>query len=94
MPSASKEGVPCLLEGVVIEGKGWFGCSYKTADGWVGHKGVLVLTHTDSCLNSGSLNQLSDKHIVPSALVHRAFCDLESIHEQLESLKSSSRDDP
>jgi hypothetical protein len=53
----------------------------------VGHIGVSVLTHTD-CLNSDSQHQPSDTHVVPSALVHRAFCDLESIHDRLESLKS------
>ena len=85
MPSASKEGTPRLLEGVVIEDRVKVRVDMVVVtrpDGWVGHKGVLVLTHTHFCLNSSSQHQLSDKRVVPSALVHRAVCDLENIHDQ------------
>jgi hypothetical protein len=65
---------------------------YSSSDGLVDHNGVSVTHPHQLCLNSDSQHQLSDKHVVPCALVHRAFCDWESIRDQLESIKLPLKD--
>jgi hypothetical protein len=66
----------------------------RIPDGSLGHKVYRKPTHTNLYLNLASHHHPSSKQAVLSTVVHRAraLCDKESLHEELEFLKSTFRE--
>jgi hypothetical protein len=67
---------------------------YRKWEGSLGHRVYQKPTHTNLCLNPGSHHPPSNIQCVISNLVNRAkgLCDKESLHEELELLKTNIRE--
>jgi hypothetical protein len=67
---------------------------YRRLDGSLGHKVYRKPVHTNLYLNLASHHHPSSKQAVLSTLVHRAraVCDKESLHDELEFLKTTFRE--
>jgi hypothetical protein len=66
---------------------------HHKSDGSLGHKVYCKPTHTNLYLNSNSHHHPSNKQAVLSTLVHmaRSLCDQESLHGELEFLRTTFR---
>jgi hypothetical protein len=66
---------------------------YRRPDGSLGHEVYQKSTHTDLYLNPGSQHHPSNIQAVFITLLQRAkaLCDKESLHDELEFLKTTFR---
>jgi hypothetical protein len=67
---------------------------FRRPDGSLGHKVYRKPTHTNLYLNPGSHHHPSNKQAILATLVHRAraLCDKESLHGELEFLKTTFKE--
>jgi hypothetical protein len=67
---------------------------YKRPDGSLGHKVYRKPTHTNLYLNPGTHHHPSNKQATFVTLVHRvkSLCDKESLHDELQFLKTTYKE--